>query len=385
MKRTSLHSVFVSRLRKLVVHTGLVMGLVLVASFVRAQEGTITEEGAITGTMDIDFKTRTDLDTAGTYVQDSPALGAKDTYTFKMVVGKTTEYSGKITRQGDLFTKVIKSQKQKAALGFDVNLAVYNPKNLDEKKNVGKWVGTLPINTTTGVYDIAGGAKGESPLRIAILAAGSQQAFVDNFGGKLVGKSKKEDGLASYTYRRLVGTKTVEIKVEKIDPMRFEDVELGKGPSPNYPHTMVNGRLDYDYETGNWLTDGVKFKYNLNGKDVEDVMTGSVKWVEDENRKSNGKGQYEFNLRFNEGKNKPATTESAAFDKLSDEDAFFVVDDTIPCLTGKITYVDQFISGTDSPAKSKIVYSLNANKLTKTQMVNFFKLWLLGTGPINAE
>ncbi len=377
MKRTSL--------RLLVVHASLVIGLALVASFARAQEAKVAEEWTITGTMDIDFKTRTDLDTAGTYVQDSPALGAKDTYTFKMVVGNTTEYSGKITRQGDLFTKVIKSQKQKAALGFDVSLAVRNPKNLDEKKNVGKWVGTLPINTTTGVYDIAGGAKGESPLRISIDAVGSQQAFVDKFSGKLVGKSKKEDGLASYTYRRLVGNKTVEIKVEKVDPMRFEDVELAKGPSPNYPHTVVNGRLDYDYETGNWLTDGVKFKYNLNGKDVEDVMTGSVKWVEDENRKSNGKGQYEFNLRFNEGKNKPATTESAAFDKLSDEDAFFVVDDTIPCLTGKITYVDQFISGTDSPAKSKIVYSLNANKLTKTQMVNFFKLWLLGTGPINDE
>lgn len=377
MKRTSL--------RVLVVQASLILGLALVASFARAQEATVTEEGAITGTMDIDFKTRTDLDTDGTYVEGSPKLGAKDTYTFKMVVGKTTEYNGKITRQGDLFTKIIKSQKQKAALGFDIALAVRNPRNIDEKKNVGKWVGTLPINTNTGVYDIAGGAQGESPLRIAIDAIGSQQAFVDKFGGKLVGKSKKEEGLASYTYKRLVGTKTVEIKVEKIDPMRFEDVELAKGPSPNYPHTLVNGRLDYDYETGNWLTDGVKFKYNLNGKDVEDIMTGSIKWVEDENRKSNGKGFYDFNLRFNEGKNKPATTESAAFDKLSDEDAFFVVDDTIPCLTGKISYVDQFISGTDSPAKSKITYSLNSNKLTKTQMVNFFKLWMLCVGPTNDE
>ena len=377
MKRTSL--------RVLVLHVGLACGLALIAAFARAQEATVTEEGVITGTMDIDFKTRTDLDTEGVYVEGSPRLGAKDTYTFKLVVGKTTEYTGKITRQGDLFTKVIKSQKQKAALGFDVALAVRNPKNLDEKRNVGKWVGTLPINTQTGVYDIAGGEKGESPLRIAIDAIGSQQAFVDKFGGKLVGKSKKEEGLASYTYRRLVGNKTVEIKVQKVDPMRFEDLELAKGPSGNYPHTLVNGRLDYDYETGNWLTDGVKFKYALNGKDVEDVMTGSVKWVEDENRKSNGKGYYDFNLRFNESKNKPATTENAAFDKLSDEDAFFVVDDTIPCLTGKISYVDQFASGSESPAKSKVTYSLNANKLTKTQMVNFFKLWMIGVGPINDE
>ncbi len=363
----------------------LLCGLLVSGGNVRAQEATITEDNVVTGTMEIDFKTRTELDTDGTFVEGSSKLGAKDTYTFKLVVAKTTEYTGKITRQGDLFTKVIKSQKQKAALGFDVALAVRNPKNLDEKKTVGKWVGTLPINTNTGVYDIAGGAAGESPLRIAVDAIGSQQAFVDKFSGKLVGKSKKDEGLASYTYRRLVGTKTIEIKVEKVDPMRFEDLELGKGPSPNYPHTMVNGRLDYDYETGNWLTDGVKFKYNLNGKDVEDIMTGSIKWVEDENRKSNGKGQYEFNLRFNEAKNKPATTESAAFDKLSDEDAFFVVDDSIPCLTGKVSYVDQFISGTDSPAKSKITYELNANKLTKTQLVNFFKLWMIGVGPVNDE
>ena len=79
-----------------------------------------------------------------------------------------------------------------------------------------------------------------------------------------------------------------------------------KGPAEIYPHTFVNGRLDYDYETGNWLTDGIRFKYQLNGQDVEDVVTGSIKWVEDPQRASNGKGQYEFNLRFNEDKNKPA-------------------------------------------------------------------------------
>ena len=45
--------------------------------------------------------------------------------------------------------------------------------------------------------------------------------------------------------------------------------------------------------------DGITFSYNYNGKDVKDVMTGSIKWVEDENRKANGKGYYEFNLRFN--------------------------------------------------------------------------------------
>lgn len=362
------------------------LGLVAVtAGGVRGQEQTLTEQGVIAGTVDIDFKSRTELDTAGTYTEGSSALGAKDTYTIKLTVAKTTEFSGKITRQPDLFTKIIRSQKQKAELGFDINLAVRNPKNLDEKRNVGKWVGTVPINATTGAYEISGGAVLESPLRIAIDAIGQQPAFTDKFGGKLIGKTKKEDNLASYTYRRLVGNKTVEIKVAKVDPMKFVDLELAKGPAGNYPRTTVNGRLDFDYETGNWLTDGIRFRYNFNGKDTEDIVTGSIKWVEDDNRKTNGKGEYQFNLRWNEAKQAPQTTEAAAFAKLSDEDAFFAVDDSLPCMTGKITYEDKFISGEETPASSKVVYSLNSNKLTKTQIVNFFKLWLIGTGPINDE
>ncbi|QDU31591.1 hypothetical protein ETAA8_67510 [Anatilimnocola aggregata] len=361
-----------------------IAGLALAVT-AQAQEQTLSETGVIAGTMEIDFKTRTELDTAGTYADGSSALGAKDTYILKLTVAKTTEFSGKITRQPDLFTKIIRSQKQKAELGFDINLAVRNPRNLDERRNVGKWVGTVPINTATGAFEISGGASLESPLRIAIDAIGQQPAFTDKFGGKLIGKSKKDEGLASYTYKRLVGNKTFEIKVAKIDPMKFVDLELAKGPAGNYPRTVVNGRLDFDYETGNWLTDGIRFRYNFNGKEVEDIVTGSVKWVEDENRKTNGKGEYQFNLRWNEAKQAKDTTEAAAFDKLSDEDAFFAVDDSLPCLTGKISYEDKFISGEETPASSKVTYALNSNKLTKTQIVNFFKLWLIGTGPINDE
>jgi hypothetical protein len=361
-----------------------VAGLVLVGN-AGAQEQTLTEQGVIAGTMDIEFKTRTEMDSTSTFVEGSPALGAKDTYTFKLTVAKTTEFGGKITRQPDLFTKIIRSQKQKAELAYDVNLAVRNPSNLDERRNVGKWVGTVPFNATTGVFDLSGGSMQESPLRIAVDAIGRQPAFTDKFGGKLIGKSKKEEGLASYTYKRLIGDKTVEIKVAKVDPMKFVDLELAKGPAGNYPRTTVNGRFDFDYETGNWLTDGIRFRYNFNGKDVEDIVTGSVKWVEDENRKTNGKGEYQFNLRWNEAKQAKQTTESTAFEKLSDEDAFFAVDDSLPCLTGKISYEDKFISGEETPASSKVVYSLNANKLTKTQVVNFFKLWMVGIGPINDE
>ena len=356
-------------------------------SLVNAQEkpATITEEGIIKGTMDCEFKTRTQLDSSGSYKEGSPELGVQDTYALKMTVADTTEYVGKITRQPEIVTRTLLSQKQAAQLKFDIDLAVRNPKNVDERKVVGKWAGTVPIDPKTGVYNLAGGAAHESPLRFAINAIGSQNAFSDKFEGKLAGKAEKKDDLAAYTYKRIIGNKTVSVVVKKSDPMKFEDLALAKGPSGNYPHCLVNGRLDYDYETGNWFTDGIRFRYNANGKDVEDIVTGSIKWVEDDARKTNGKGFYEFNLRFNEEKNKPATTESSAFEKLSEEDAFFVVDDAVPCLTGKISYEDKFISGTDTPSASKVTFALNANKLTKVQAVNFFKLWMVCIGPTNDE
>ena len=43
--------------------------------------------------------------------------------------------------------------------------------------------------------------------------------------------------------------------------------------------------------------------------------------------------------------------------------------------------------GGDEPTvtASKITYNLNANKLTKQQVMNFFKLWIVSVGPTNDE
>ena len=121
--------------------------------------------------------------------------------------------------------------------------------------------------------------------------------------------------------------------------------------------------------------------------EYDDTVTGSIKWVEDPNRASNGKGQYEFNLRWNEDKVKPASTEADAFKGANDEEAFFAVDNSVPSLTGKVDYVDTMakVNGEDSVTASKITYQLDANQLTKQQVMNFIKLWLLGIGPTNDE
>ena len=345
-------------------------------------ENTVTEDDIIAGEMTIDFRTRTNLDSSGDLKKGSAAIGAQDKYTFNLNVAKTTEFAGDIVRQPKLYSSVLGRAKQDAKLAYNVNIAVLNPKDLKQRRNVGKWVGEVAIDPQTGAFNLGGGA---SPLRIAIDAVGRAASFTDRFGGRLIGKAEKKDSLASATYKRLVGNKTVSITVAKADPMRFEQLELAKGPAEIYPHTFVNGRLDYDYETGNWLTDGIRFKYQLNGQDVEDVVTGSIKWVEDPDRATNGKGRYEFNLRFNEEKNRPASTEANAFENMSGEDAFFAVDNSIPTLTGTIEYVDTLISGGTTPSSSKITYHLNANKLTKQQVVNFFKLWMVCVGPTNDE
>jgi len=358
----------------------------LLAAGAAAQDSDlITADGVITGQMQIDFRTRTMPDTSGDYAEGSAGLGVQDIYAFALSVAKTTEFSGQVVRQPNIYTKTMRKLKQGAALGFDINLSVLNPRDLKQKKAVGKWVGVVPINTESGAYDLAGGNKEERPLRIVVDTVGSAKGFEDMFRGRMYGKAEKKDTLAEYTFRRIVGKKTVEVKVKRSDPMKFVNVELAKGPAEIYPHTAVNGRLDYDYETGNWFTDGLRFKYTLNGKEVEDIVTGSIKWVEDPDRATNGKGFYEFNLRFNEEQNRAAGSEEDAFAGMSEEDAFFAVDNSIPCLTGTVSYVDTMMADGETPSSSVVTYNLNANKLNKQQIMNFFKLWLLAVGPTNDE
>lgn len=350
-----------------------------------AAEDTITESDIIVGTMDITFNTRTNKDTSGDLKEGSAAIGAKDVYKFDIRVATTTNFAGEITRQSNLYTKNLGRKKQSAQLAFDVNLSVLNPKDLKQKRPVGKWVGLIPVDEASGAFDLAAGRAQERPLRIAIDTIGKQAGFTEPFGGRMVGKAEKKDNLAGYTFKRIIGDRTVEIKVKASDPMRFENIKLAKGPAEIYPNTIVSGRLDYDYETGNWYTDGIRFKYSIDGKDIEDVVTGSIKWVEEPDRAANGKGHYDFNLRFNEDKNKTATTEAAAFEKMSAEDAFFAVDDSVPAMTGKISYIDSFGGDGTTVVSSKVNYNLNANKLTRQQVVNFFKLWMICVGPTNDE
>lgn len=380
-----------SRLSRMVRGTLLISALHLMplAPAWAEESPTLTENGVITGTMDIAFKSRTSKDTSGKFEKDSPKLGVKDEYRLAINVANTTEFSGVIERQPPIKVKLVGMEAQPGALIYDIDLAVLNPSNLSQKKTVGKWVGSAPLDAKTNTHDLSGGKEHSSPLRMAVDTVGAAQGFTDNFKGLVVGKQSKTEGWTekamNFTFERVIGKKKVKIEAKKTDPVQFKNVQLAKGPSAIYPHSALSGRMDYDYDTGNWYIGNLTFEYNLDGTDYEDVITGSIKWVDDPKRAENGKGHYDFNLRFNEHKHGAASTEADAFAEMSEEEAFFAVDNSIPSMTGRIDYVDTMIPGTELPAGSKITYNLNANKLTKQQIMNFFKMWMLAIGPVNDE
>ncbi len=355
----------------------------LAASTIPLAAQEVTQKDAITGKMFIKFSTRQELDRTGTLSEGSAAQGVRDTYFFTLNLLNEVEFDGKIARQPNLFTKgaTFSAKKRVQAALFDfekLEIIVINPKNPAQKKTVGRWTGLVPIDTATGSYQVAG--SGDRPLRIFIEPLGRAQAIDEPFGGRIVGKADDKSGLSGRTYKRTVGGKTVEYTASKVDPLTFDKLILAKGPVTSYPTTTVNGALDYDYETGNYVASGVTFDYELDGKGVNDVMTGTIKWVDP---KGNEKGYYDFNLRFNEEKNKPAQGVDAAFAPPEGVDAFFAVDTSIPALTGRIVYHDKEDGG--KTVETTALYNLEANRLTKQQLMNFLKLWVLIVGPTNDE
>ncbi len=167
--------------------------------------------------------------------------------------------------------------------------------------------------------------------------------------------------------------------------IEFQKVLLPPGPVAVYRAAVATGNLDYDYDTGNWYTSGLTFS---EGK-TRDVVSGSIKWEEDARRELNGRGKYSFNLRWNEEAHRGTLDESAYFQDAADEDLFFAVETGIPTLSGTISYEDSFgapVDGEQGPVvASKISYHLRAEDVTKPQLLQFLKLWLLIAGPVNDE
>ena len=325
------------------------------------------DPNAVKGTLSIDFKSRTQLDESG-----NPQKGVKDIYILDLQVTDTLGFQG-----------TIEHLPMAGTLMYNLNLLVANPANPVQRVAIGKLIGGVPIDKK-GVYNYDNGS-----LRIAVDARGKAAGFESRFRGSAAGKPPKSSGLVARikkqatTLIRQVKGKTVKLVVTDYDIMACNGLVLAAGPVKTYPETIVNGEMLYDYERSAWYFRGLTMTYmKPDGKTITDKLTGNIKWVESPQRKTNGEGEYQFDVRFNEPEQQAG--EAAVFQPVDDEAAFFAVDNTLSSLKGTAKYKDQMRG--ETVASSAVTIDLVGNKLTKQQIVNATKLiWLVSVVPMNSE
>ena len=334
------------------------------------------QSNKVTGTMKIKFNGRTEVDDAG-----NPIMGVKNVYSLDIMSTGLLCFQGNVEELPGIYSGGFGTEKQGWQVSYNLQASIVNPANPQQKKAVGKFVGTVPIDKK-GVYQY-----GRGTLRMAIDAAGSASQFESKFSGTAAGRPPKTGSVIekikkqAVTLTRQAKGKMVRIVVTDYDKMDYSDVVLSAGPVKSYPETHVNGQMLYDYERSAWYFNGVTLSYRMAGKDVTDKLSGNIKWVEDPQRKSNGLAEYQFDVRVNEPEK---DNETAVFKGGDDEAAFFAVDSTLAALTGTAKYKDQLKDGI--PMTSDVVYDLTGNCLTKQQIVALTKLILfVNIIPFSAE
>jgi len=324
----------------------------------------------VRGTIGIKFNTRNQKPTPNVY----------DSYTIALNVGNSVLYKGTINST-PYIAGWTAAGTQKGALDFDVATDVVNPVNPAQTRNIGRLFGKVAVSEmNVYTYD---------DLGITTFALGNAARGVDSkFKGNAIGKPpEKKDGFFKsiqkevLSFSKSVGGKVVAISVSKYDKLDFQNVTLAAGPIQIYPETTVNGAMVYDYARTSWYFQNIRFVYPVDGQQRMDTITGNIRWVESPNRKTNGEGEYQFDVRVNE----PMTTESAIFvNQTTDESAFFANDTSVPSLTGTMKYKDTIANGT--VIASAISVDLVGNKITKQQVMNLTKLIIFGSiVPFNAE
>lgn len=344
------------------------LALSLTALTLGAAQAQKTVNGqAITGTMDITFNTRM---TQNIGSDGTPNKGVKDVYKVNLKAG-AVEFKGSIDRTPRITSKMMGSEKQRGSLFYSLALSVNGT-------YLGDWLGTV-VTDDAGQYLWNGSGDPNSKPRIQIQSVGNQAAFTDYFSGVMLGKGSQPGGTAKFV-RKLSGGKVATYTANNIDPMDFRQLTVAKGPLGSHYRFTVDGKLIYDRESGSWITEGINILPE--GSKQADKITGSIRWVEDPNRASNGKGEYLLNLRWNEDRVQPS--EETFTGGEVDEESFFAVDKAKPGLTGKIIYEDKL--GTDnSVISSKVTFDVIANNMERNQVLAFLKLWLVGVGPLNDE
>lgn len=323
-----------------------------------------TKPLAITGGMTINFATRS----------AEGKTGVVDTYTISINVANSALFKGTVTQLPFIHSYVGANQAGKLTYALDTD--VINPANPSQTVNVGKLFGTVPVDEHN-VYRFDDGF-----LKINVNPRGKAAGFESRFTGLAIGKPPQVSGVAKIRQDtlRLVSGKGGAVTLKNYDIMRFQNIVLAAGPVQIYPEVTMAGDMPFDYDRSIWYWRNVTASYGINGQRMFDTLTGSIRWIEDPARKTNGLGHYEFDLRLNE----PPPSESAVFGGTSDEASFFETDTSIPGLTGVISYKDT-MNG-DTVTGSVIEIDLHGNRLTKQQMMYLAKLiFLVILVPFNAE
>ncbi len=159
----------------------------------------------------------------------------------------------------------------------------------------------------------------------------------------------------------------------------FRSVGLSAGPG-SFPPVSVSGQLDYTSDSHMWMvTAPLVFRYDVNGQQHEDTVTGSISSDQKADWYTSGLGQYRFNLRFNA--NRQSREEDYFEEKRgqNDEGAFFEEDPAVSGLFGAIRYRETLdvLDGRHTVIQSSLSYDLQSTNLSEIQLINFLKVWLL--------
>jgi hypothetical protein len=355
----------------------LIAALTLASAIGVSAQPTTNQSLFIKGNMDIRYVTR----------QSPPnTKGIQDIYDINLNVANSVIFRGKITDRPQVMEGYItKTIVQPRSLKYSVSCDVMNPNNPSQVvKDVSKLDGFVNI-ATTGEYNYNGGLG----FNVLNRMAGSDSKFRGIAAGKpLVRPPNWMDTLKRETVNitRNVNGKRMTVQLKKYDKMEFRSLTLAAGPVPMYTDAVVNGEMLYDYDKNTWFFNNMTVNYTIINKTGEtiaktDRITGTIRWVEDDNRKVNGKGEYQFDIRVNE----PLVSETAAFTAAAeDESAFFTTTTTAPGLYGTMKYQDTIKNGTTMA--SSVAIDLNGTALTKQQLMIFNKIIIfISVVPMNAD
>lgn len=322
----------------------------------------------IKGDLRITYNTRTQLDGS------KPRAGVVDTYAMNVNIANSAIFKGTINHLPYVANTVTADQVGRVV--FDLDLDVVNPNNPAQTRNIGKMFGSSVVDKAN-VYRYQ-----EGSVKVAVFGIGAAKGFESKFGGLALGKPPASSGFAKLKQDavRLVSSKGGAITLTKYDKMSLENHVLPAGPVQIYPEVTTTGTMFFDYGRNCWHFNNLVISYGLDGRRMSDILSGNIRWVESAQRKTNGEGEYVFDVRVNE----PLPTEGAVFAATASEEAFFQNDDTTSALTGTMKYKDQMAGGVVT--SSAVQINLVGNRLTKQQVMYLAKLMLFTfTVPLNAE